>query len=900
MALDTRSRGKWWSRLHFLVRFAGLSGVVLAALVALLAWIDGILTWDAIQLTWDELRPVFHGESMRQNPPTVVGQLGQEYSPTVVGLLLGGLAAGLFTLFLEILMVVRVVAGRRSAFGLNVAVQLGLAAALFIGVNVFSFQHHERFDWTRDAEFTLSPKVEHDMRRLTDEQGKTTIVVYLRHKAFGRFSDKTDAYEAAAEEKVVEKVNDLVDEFRSLGPQFSVVVLDEREKEVDRTRKAHAGESSKRYRSAPKGYAEKLKELPEELQKAVDGAAENSIFFHARGQVQRMSFNSFYRLDKVASEENGNLVLDYQGVGPFARNVLTIEQRRPRVAVVVPHEAFGTQGAIDELTLAGLRKALEAQGFDVRDIQFRQGLDRRAPLSHIVALSDERKQEDVQRRLRILNLKIEHLERVQANWVRAAAGMTAAFAPAGNLTPAELIAATGPFSRAVSPGRLLLNDPPLQVIRDGRPLQLAPAPPFVTKTVPVLTELLIDLRDDRSRARDEKAALNPERIAEYKHLSGDLRAKLDVTLADCDLLIVPRLTLRDLSRGDSFSNRFYRIDETQAAAIQDYLAAGKPVLALFGPANEDPEQPGGFAELGPNDADPLEQLLAELGLRFSKQTVLFKDEAKSISKQRGSPFTQSGAAETPPVRFRWEEMEANRHKGPVNPVRQSMYLTSRGIGSPTLDLSIRHPRPIRYQADKGRLYGPVAAMLLSGPDTGAPSGLLLAGIFAGSSKVAWPEGEGEFILTDPRGWNENQPFPTDEGEPQFRPPEEGDPSIGTPDEPRRGQFPIAVAVEAPVPFRWAVGRGEQPKVRVAAIGSGGVFNGPDLTPAKEKLLLDTCNWLLGRDDALPRQAETTTWQYPRVEMTTREHHIWLLVALLGLPGLCAYLGVIVLLVRWLR
>ena len=36
-----------------------------------------------------------------------------------------------------------------------------------------------------------------------------------------------------------------------------------------------------------------------------------------------------------------------------------------------------------------------------------------------------------------------------------------------------------------------------------------------------------------------------------------------------------------------------------------------------------------------------------------------------------------------------------------------------------------------------------------------------------------------------------------------------------------------------------------------SIGHGGVFNGGELSPAKEMLLLDTCNWLLGRDDELP-------------------------------------------------
>ena len=71
--------------------------------------------------------------------------------------------------------------------------------------------------------------------------------------------------------------------------------------------------------------------------------------------------------------------------------------------------------------------------------------------------------------------------------------------------------------------------------------------------------------------------------------------------------------------------------------------------------------------------------------------------------------------------------------------------------------------------------------------------------------------------------------------------------------------------------------------------------GPSLSPAKEKLFLDVCNWLLGRDDLLTR--DNQVWQYPRVALGTNEQALWLWGTRLGLPVLFVYLGLVVLLVR---
>src|SRR5207245_4623440 len=117
--------------------------------------------------------------------------------------------------------------------------------------------------------------------------------------------------------------------FQELGPQLKVVVLDVQEK---------------------KGYRARLEELEEEaprLREAIDKAKENSIFFYADGKVQELGFGDIYELDKQASKQaddgRGNLVLYSQGIGPFARRVLGVDEKRPRVAVAVVHELLSLE-----------------------------------------------------------------------------------------------------------------------------------------------------------------------------------------------------------------------------------------------------------------------------------------------------------------------------------------------------------------------------------------------------------------------------------------------------------------------------------------------------------------------------------------------------------------------------
>ena len=146
--------------------------------------------------------------------------------------------------------------------------------------------------------------------------------------------------------------------------------------------------------------------------------------------------------------------------------------------------------------------------------------------------------------------------------------------------------------------------------------------------------------------------------------------------------------------------------------------------------------------------------------------------------------------------------------------------------------------------------------------------------------------------------NEDNPFPTRERTPRFELPK-NDPNAGTVEEKRRGPFPIGVAAETELPAAWFDKSDQAPhEERVAVIGHGGVFVGATLTPLRAKLLLDTCNWLLGRDDLLAKDNET--WQYPRVVLDDTEKKLWHLGTFLGIPLLFVYIGLLVFMVRRMR
>jgi hypothetical protein len=855
---------------RFLIRFLGLTGLLAAA--------AGALVLDAQAADWN-VTAEMAGE---QGVVTQVGAI----------LLVAGGAAAILALLVELLSAAQSSAGRRSVLGGNVVVQVILAAALLVAVNVWSFAHYKRWDCTREGVFTLKSELKEKLSNLRDE---TTVVVYQMHKTFGRFSDKPpDEYDTAAEAKVVEKVKDLVDQLRELGSRFRVVVLDVQHRDFDRK------------------LADEVRHFPK-LADAVKAAPENSIFFCSGDQVarpgskeyiQRLGFNEFYQLDKTGSQEanggRGNLTLLYQGVEPFARRVLAVEEKRPRVAVAVSHPWLSTEGPIDEYTLAGLKKSLTNYGFDVRDIILKKLVGRRGRgtrLENSALTTEESKFDQLEAQIQPLRAQIQAAGR-QLALARDILDLLKSRMSNEDLT--KELAARG----AIPPTSRTMDD-------DLRKQN-------VDRLTQVLDEGTRDVESKRQRLAKREQEFEQlqtrERVAEGQRVT-DLKKKMEGLLAECDMLIVARMTLRDLGAGDVVPNFIHTLDDSQLAAIKDFMKAGKPVLFCFGPTNESPESGSPTPP-----ADNLETMLSEVGLVFAPQTVLYDSESDAIAASQAISFGRAVAEDVPPVDFSLKvnvggvvQTAAVAPPKP-NPIAESVRLTKRSAGQP-LDLRMRHPRPIYFHTL-----------------TGAPSI------------------ESAFVLTAPQSWNEDQPFPTeDRPVPQFDLPKSSDPNKkqedpnkGTRFERRRGPFPIGVAVETTLPVQWYNDRigaekaallaasavnipGGLPmgvaaeslmptedlvpktppegyvapkKIRLAAIGHGGWFAGAKLSPADETLLVNTTDWLLRRDDRLPHADRV--WDYPRVDLSDRDRTLWQLSTFAGLPVLFAYLGMVVLLVRRIR
>lgn len=857
MAQSNRPRGRWWSRLHFVIRFLGLTGLVAAGIALVIAWRANALPSEPTIESWQDVQDAA-GEAWYRTDTALEGVSGWQ-AQAVAGVLAGGILLFALALLIELLAGAVFVSGRRSAFGLNALVQLGLAGLLLVIVNLYAFGHYRRFDWTTDQQFTLPPELQHDLGQL---QGKTTIVVYQRHKTFGQLADKPDAYDAAAERKVVEKVKDLVDQFREFGNQRRRPWWERVQRPRDLPALFFAelfgrgGDEGLQFRvetldSEEENFQDRLAKLTEdapELRAAVEKAPESTIFFHTPGKVQALPFRNFYLLDKTASQEQDNLVLLAQGREPFAKKLMNVEEKKPVVGIATIHEYLTTDG-IEEYTLAGLKKALTARGFEVRDIVLKKW-SRFAGPEPGVSTPEESKLDRLEERLLILDVVFRKQEQALATWQKQRQAWQ----------KASLDELTKEFASQLR-GRKFTEKHRQEILEQA------------DAQVAELDAAIVQTRKRRDETLEEKGKLNLDALAEQRRVS-DLRAKLTQALADCDLLIVPRMTIRNIHvEGDTIPYRLYKLDDGQVAAIKEFLKAGKPVLACFGPDNE----PGG--RMAPPDAagpDPLEDLLGQLGIKFAKQTVLFDAEAETFAEQRLNPLATGSGSLVPPLDLDWRSGAGRPTGRPApayqtpNPLRESLRLAARTLGADPegkrlpLDLRLNTPRPVYFDPGDGRL-------------------------------VAF---DPEFLMTSPDSWNDDQPFPTEERTPQYEPPKPNDPARGTLDEKRRGPFPVGIAVETTLPASWYDSKATPATVRVVAVGHGGFFSGPELTPAKELMMADTCNWLLGRDEYLPKADQP--WSYPRVHLAAQDHLLWQLGALVGLPALFLYLGVMVLLARRLR
>src|SRR5262245_18137358 len=377
MALKPNRLRVWLSRLHLLVRLLGVTGLVAVATGAVLAQAQGMFGTE--ETTWGQALTSIRDRLLA----AVQGQAsGDLLARVTVYLVLGGAAAALLWLLVEVVVILRFAAARRSAFGANAVVQGGIAAALLVGVNLYSYFHYRRVDCTRTEEFTLPSDVQKQFRQLRPEAA-TTILVLLQPAKAVSGNNRDDNLAAAAEKIVITKVRELADEQRDFGPQFQVIVLDTREEDFpDKLKKVTRRRPglTAAIENAPPGnniffYAPPDRQTESVASTAGDKQAERG----AEGaRIQRISFEDFYQLDRTRSKgtdkDRGNLVLLNKGVGPLARRILNLEEKRPRIGILVVHEAFSTQSQAPDWRLDGLKKVLTVHGFDVRDVILKQKL----------------------------------------------------------------------------------------------------------------------------------------------------------------------------------------------------------------------------------------------------------------------------------------------------------------------------------------------------------------------------------------------------------------------------------------------------------------------------------------------------------------------------------------------
>jgi hypothetical protein len=826
---DSRRGSLLWSRLHFLVRLLGLLGaqVALAGLVL--------------------LRP-----STRADLEKIPTDLDPQ-SPTGWKnlLVVAGVGALLFALLIETIVILRVVAGQRSALRANALMQALLALALLVGVNAWSFQKSTRFDWTREKQFTLPESVRKDLARL-DPKSETTIVLYLRHRTSRFTSEKPDPFDLEAEQKIVEKVKDLVELFREVGPQFRIEVLD----------------------VGIKGFTDKRDTLTinaPELRKAIEEAPENSIFVHAGKAVQRLSFNEFYRLDRGQSEKQDNLVLRAVGPVPITRRVVNVEERKPRVGLLVFHEYLSSEGPVNLFNMAGARKALAAQGFDVRDVVLKSPNGEPAAdaleISKFERLQDEL--DDLNTEVRSLEREIKLLERLVQ------------LAPKGAL--ADLNRLVVEYAEQFNPRFLLVRASESNREQFGRLFanQLAAAREGV--------ELA---REEQAKVTRDLSALSSDKLSEQKRLK-DLRARLMRNVADVDLIILPRLTR--LQSGDRLVDpSFYDLDTRHSQAIREFLRAGKPILACLGSTNT-PITGGRPGERAIKPPDDLEKLFAEIGILFGKRTVVHNVEKRAFAGREESLIRATKPQEVPPLRLE------SAARTLAEELQQMAYTQVR---EPLAALGTAHANPL-FAIPFIRLARPAylpnairESLQLADQESGKRLDLksrFMRPIFIDPLRSHRLMSDPEVLSTSAATWHDEQPFSTAiRPVPRFETPAPEDPDNGTLEARRRGPFTVGVAVETNLPESWNV----QGKVRVAALGEAGLFTGAELTAGQERLLLDTCNWLLGREEQLARPAPE--WSYPRVEMSQEARTLWVWGARLGLPELFAFFGLIMLLIRRLR
>jgi len=836
---DPRQANLLWTRLHFVLRLLGLFGLLAA--------------YAGFMIAVPQARTQLFGLI---GDPDKLQQIVAGFDPNVQIALLVCLGFAALAVLVEIAVGLYTTAGRRNALGFNAVFQIVLATALLVGVNVWSYDHYRLYDWTRQQHFTLPAEVREQLAQL-DANSETDILLYLPRRGSG--TEKPDPFDVEAERKTVEKVKDLVDLFREVGrsgrtagPRFRVKVLDVADKEFPATLASLADE-------------EPL------LRQAIEQADENSIFIRSGKNIQRMSFQEFYRLDRSACKQQDNLVLRAVGPGPITRRIVGVEERRPRIGLLTVHEYLSSEGPIELFTLSGARKALTAARFEIRDVILRD-LTMDGPAADSLEVSKlERRQnelDDLVAEIAILTREIAVLEKLVPQLAT------------GSLR--DLNSRIADYAEQFNPRFVLvrISDSNRELVQRVFANQLAAA-----------RENLQLAQEERASILREIQLLDTDGLSEQRRLK-DLRAKLARTLADVDLLLIPRLTMLT-QPGRQISPSLYDLDARQTRAIRECLRAGKPLLACFGPTNQPPTlgRPGASPIKEP---DELEKLLAELGILFGKRTVLFNVDKRAFVNRDDNLF-RATELQLPPLQLgdRTPTLEERLIQSAYAPLRRPIAaLGCAAVGQPLLSLPFL--RPAGKPVDTA--YPIVQSLRLASNELGQAfdlQGRFLRPIFLDPLRFGDLDARTELLASSAASWHDEQPFSSAiRPVPRFEPPTPDDPDNGTLEARRRGPFTVGVAVETSLP--------ESPgqRVRVAALGQATLITGVRLNPAQQRLLVDTCNWLLGREERLA--APAPEWSYPRLQLTAEEQSLWLWGARQGLPLFFGGLGIVVLLYRRLR
>jgi hypothetical protein len=860
MAMTNPRYRPWFTRLHFLVRLVGLAALLVGVAALVNAGIEGLFQTDSgrsLEAGWERTRDVLQGQE-------VEASLGKS-----IWLFVGAGAVVLLVLLLELVGIIRLASGRRSVAGVNFAVQVVLAAVLLIGLNWFGFERYHRIDCTRPDEqtgqkaFTLPERIIDQIARL---RGETTIVILQRRPKVGG-EDSSEDYSVASEAVVVGKVRDLADELRLAGAKkLKIILLDARTREF-------RGEFSKLTENKPK------------LAEAIETAAGNSIIFYTSpgegdqslSYVQRIGFDDFRQLDltlsKKADEGKGNLVLLDKGVDPTIRHIFNLEEKKPRVAVLSVHEAFDTESRAPIWTLAGLKKVLVRNGFEVRDVILKRNHRSPDPRSGVweadpaVSVLEENKYQNQKRRRDTIPIVIKRLEAgIKFDRERLKEWETAKAADLKEQARNIGFPGTGEELRKMQVTNWTSRIEAKERDRDS-------------------------LKEELDKITHDLASISDD-VIEQQAKETDLAAKMSRILADCDLVVVHRPPIWPYGYNDNGS--LQRLDDFQVRVLRDFLKSGKPILACLSPVVTQPRIPAlpGTPPETATGPDNFEQLLSELHIQLGKHALVYPTQ----TVEKGSDPFQAEEREVPVLDFR-SELKPEGHsasEGPRlglpsflgktpeddNPLRKALALTGRAWGG-ELDLRYRFPRAVYYLPPQRKKEKP----LPNSP---------------------------EFL------WTQATAYPTEDPENISRyVPREKLPTEDARDDMRQRAYPIGVAVDAEIPADWrGIGERSARKARVAVIGTGQAFTDLELPGPRAKLLLDTCNWLLGREDLLgikgpgtekPRESESTlmpdlpTWEYPRLSRLDKaEKERWQWAMGLGLPMLFASLGIGVLLSRRVR